>query len=544
MMRALQLAAVALAATLGPISGMAATDDPTGGLTVPPAVAEGGALDGADAEGAGSAEQPDPAGDAAAPEAAEAPGEDADAAAVPATFKLNGAGYGHGVGLSQYGAQEMAKAGHSTNSILNFYYPGAAIENRTVGNTRVQLVQASSVVVRYAGAAGTLTPAGASAAAAAKGTVVTFTPSGGNVRAAGLGGAKTASSFKVAWNGASNCGGYVTVDGTNGGSSGYCRGTMTATVVDGKVNLIATVALARDYIYGLREVPSSWDNAALGAQAAAARTYAAGQAYKASCNCDVYSDTRSQYYAGRSQEVEPTWGARWVAAVNQTAPSATVGSLLLYGGNPITASYSAANGGSTEASGDIWSTQLPYLIAKADPWSVKPAVPAEIRAWTVTKTQAQMKAVFGLADVASVAITARTKGGSAKTIVGTSAAGATKTISGAETIRGAFGLKSAHFSLEGPAGPPPCGLRQLIVTPRLQSTSGRPTAGTSGDGQVLRICANGDLMLYSLNSSNKLTGETRIGAGWSSLTIYAPGDWDSDGFNDLLAIDKEGQMWL
>ncbi|MDR2379326.1 MAG: SpoIID/LytB domain-containing protein, partial [Bifidobacteriaceae bacterium] len=336
-------------------------------------------------------------------------------AAVPASFSISGAGWGHGVGLSQYGAQEMAKAGYGANAILNFYYPGAAIENKTVGNVRVQLTQAASVVVRFAGAAGVLTPAGAAAATVAKGGVVTLTASGSNVTAKGVGEAKTAKQFALSWNGAGDCSGYVTVDGTNGGSSGYCRGTMTATAIDGKVNLIATVGLARDYLYGLGEVPSSWEPAALRAQAAAARTYAAKQPYKASCDCEVYSDTRSQYYAGRSKETETGgWGARWVSNVNATAPSATVGSLLTSGGAPITATYSAANGGATESAADIWGGAFSYLISKADPWSVAAGVPDSIKAWKVAKTQAEMKSIFGLADVASVAITARTAGGSAK----------------------------------------------------------------------------------------------------------------------------------
>ncbi|WP_010676939.1 SpoIID/LytB domain-containing protein [Bacillus timonensis] len=40
---------------------------------------------------------------------------------------INGLGYGHGVGMSQYGAQGRAKAGHSYKQILKFYYPGAEL---------------------------------------------------------------------------------------------------------------------------------------------------------------------------------------------------------------------------------------------------------------------------------------------------------------------------------------------------------------------------------------------------------------------------------
>ncbi|MDR0366484.1 MAG: SpoIID/LytB domain-containing protein [Bifidobacteriaceae bacterium] len=396
-------------------------------------------------------------------------------AAVPATFTLSGSGYGHGVGMSQYGAQEMAKAGHNTASILGFYYPGAQIQSRTLGNVRVQIAQASSVTVRFSGAAGTVTPQGGAATAAAKGSVVALGVSGSNVTVAGLGAAKSGASVAIGWTGSNNCSGYVAVDGTNGGASGYCRGSLTATVISGKVNLIATVGLARDYIYGLGEMPSSWGKAALSAQATAARTYAAKQTYKSSCNCEVYGDTRSQYYSGRSKEVEGTWGALWVAAVNATAASATQGDLLIHGGSPITAAYGSSNGGWVESSAEIWGGALPYLVAKQDPWSVASGVPASVRAWTVTKTQAEMKSIFGLSDVASVTVTAKTAGGSVKTIQAKSSGGATSTINSPETVRSKFGTRSAHFSVSYAAPPPPPTTKPPAPTTKPPAPSPTPT---------------------------------------------------------------------
>ncbi len=41
------------------------------------------------------------------------------------TVTVNGLGYGHGVGMSQYGAKSMADMNISYNDILNFYYPGS-----------------------------------------------------------------------------------------------------------------------------------------------------------------------------------------------------------------------------------------------------------------------------------------------------------------------------------------------------------------------------------------------------------------------------------
>ena len=43
---------------------------------------------------------------------------------------LYGSGWGHGVGLSQWGAKAMADHGWSTEKILDFYFPGTSIQRR------------------------------------------------------------------------------------------------------------------------------------------------------------------------------------------------------------------------------------------------------------------------------------------------------------------------------------------------------------------------------------------------------------------------------
>jgi SpoIID/LytB domain protein len=52
-----------------------------------------------------------------------------DKLGVITTLRLGGTGFGHGVGMSQYGAQARASEGHSYTQILTFYYPGTNIEN-------------------------------------------------------------------------------------------------------------------------------------------------------------------------------------------------------------------------------------------------------------------------------------------------------------------------------------------------------------------------------------------------------------------------------
>lgn len=48
---------------------------------------------------------------------------------VSEVYTFSGRGYGHGVGLSQWGAYEMADKGFTYEKILDFYYPGTVLEN-------------------------------------------------------------------------------------------------------------------------------------------------------------------------------------------------------------------------------------------------------------------------------------------------------------------------------------------------------------------------------------------------------------------------------
>ena len=43
------------------------------------------------------------------------------------TFTFHVTGYGHGVGMSQYGANAMAKSGADYREILAHYYPGTQL---------------------------------------------------------------------------------------------------------------------------------------------------------------------------------------------------------------------------------------------------------------------------------------------------------------------------------------------------------------------------------------------------------------------------------
>lgn len=65
------------------------------------------------------------------------------AQAAPRTFSIVGGGYGHGIGMSQYGAHGMALRGASAGRIISYYYGGAQARPATLPATiRVGLLQA------------------------------------------------------------------------------------------------------------------------------------------------------------------------------------------------------------------------------------------------------------------------------------------------------------------------------------------------------------------------------------------------------------------
>src|SRR3954470_12813670 len=59
-------------------------------------------------------------------------------------FSIKGAGFGHGVGMSQYGAQGMARVGRNYQQILAHYYRGTIVSLSRTRSIRVLLQQGQS----------------------------------------------------------------------------------------------------------------------------------------------------------------------------------------------------------------------------------------------------------------------------------------------------------------------------------------------------------------------------------------------------------------
>src|SRR5688500_808637 len=57
---------------------------------------------------------------------------------------IKGGGWGHGIGMSQYGTYGRAQRGDSAKQIIEHYYSGAQVSERALGKIRVGLLQSQS----------------------------------------------------------------------------------------------------------------------------------------------------------------------------------------------------------------------------------------------------------------------------------------------------------------------------------------------------------------------------------------------------------------
>src|SRR5437764_4507081 len=278
-----------------------------------------------------------------------APARTQKAATGTATFVVTGHGWGHGGGMSQYGAYGYAQKGFGYAKIVLHYFPGTELGDAPVSKVRVLLTSGvatlpvgSAADFRVRDATGavhdvtagsyTLTPAlklkvdGEATARALPGPLL-FQPGSSPLQLKHL-----------------------------------YRGSIQVDVVSGKLRAINMVGLEQ-YLYGVvpSEMPFSWHPEALKAQAVVARSYAL--ATRKSGAFDLYPDTRSQVYLGLEHEKPST----------NAAVDATAGKVVLYQGEVAKTFFFSTSGGRTASAEDVWGQAVPYLVSVPDPYdSISP----------------------------------------------------------------------------------------------------------------------------------------------------------------------------
>lgn len=389
------------------------------------------------------------------------------AAAVPDSFTITGSGYGHGVGMPQYGAYQMAREGASADRILRHYYAGTRTGSvRTPATIDVQVHgpdpyayggygdERSATTIRVRDGWWRLLaggkqiesgPPGALRVSVSKGSLV-VKADGRTIRGRSL---------ALEWSGTAYfkpSAGRATV--TVGGAHGtYRHGRMMLSAISGVPNVVNRLRLNTEYLYGVAEVPSSWGRSggaqALRAQAIVARSYAVLKArdVKPGCRCHLVDDVRDQQFTGWEKEAEPTWGVYWRDAVKDTRSSTRTARVLTYDGAAVEAHYFSSSGGRTARSQDVWSTALPYEQSEPDPYSAK-APGNRYASWTRVMTQERARDLFGLGNVRSIEVTRYWPSGQARTLTATSARGATSTVTGkADQIRSRVGAHTREGNL-------------------------------------------------------------------------------------------------
>ncbi len=471
-------------------------------------------------------------------------------------FVFSGRGFGHGIGMSQYGARGAARLGCTATDILTTYYSGVQVGQQPMPNSiRVGLVPNAPSTESGAGyipsVRRVLTFRNVSQAA------VPWLFDGQDIRNLGTdpGPAQPAgATWRIELKTGDGAAFYViTQDGTEVWRSerqSTSPGRTLVAALDGKRRLevgekrrsylrgrlelhsstsgmTLTAALPfEQYLYGLAEMPSSWEHEALRSQAIVGRSYAAVAAqgsWRGNCRCDLFDSMYDQVYAGWSKESEGTngvYGKRWVGAVDSTA-----GTVIHVDGTIRTGNYASSHGGHSEDVGFVWGGSASHLRAVDDSrWEAASDNP--LTQWTMRFSPETLGRVFGVGSAMQVVLPdpkgisgrigdpRRDAGG--MTVIGTEG---TVTVPG-ETVRSRLGLRSTLFT---------------VVNPVL---GGTPVTGDwNGDGTTdLGWFRDGN---WSLRLGPDDVVRFRYGRD-DDLPIV--GDWNGDG-HDTIGIVRAGGEW-
>lgn len=455
---------------------------------------------------------------------------------------LEGRGFGHGHGMSQYGAKGRAEAGQAYATILAAYYPGTTLATGSdttglrvwiQGDTDQQtwVVREAGMTIRTAGAPIAL-PATVNGAVPtmwrlwkSSETIVldalvggTWTPHGVAAITAALAGQNTAT--------------LTTTDGTvdlvDRSVDTEYRGTVSAqrvgTTGSSVLRTVVTSAM-RDYLRSVvpSEMPASWSAEAVKAQSVAARTYASwdrasgGAAWYDTCDttqCQVYNGWRDKTADGA------TVTRTYENALSDAAVAATAGKILTYGGTPAFTQFSASNGGYSAAGSQ------PYLTAAPDPFDAYPAWDVTLDARTMTDKYPQ---IGGFTSLTVLARDGKGAYGGRVTSVRIGGTASSVTLTGNQ-FRSAFGLKSTLFSVTN--------VRTPIAAPQ------RDWTGDGGPDLIGRA-PDGALYVYRGLPGATWAKRYQIGKGWNTMRLMTQvHNFGGTAKPEIITTNAAGKLYL
>lgn len=447
---------------------------------------------------------------------------------------INGHGYGHGRGMSQWGAYGAATKGLSHQQILAHYYPGTALQTAAggtirvwgegAGNSAVTVAAEPGLTVQFGTGAPQTLPAQLASAAVTQWRV---TRNGSTSVLHGLAGGIWRP-HAAAWSGAATfTGPSGTAREVRGATQIEHRGQIQAVPADTGLQTIIALPL-ESYLRAVvpAEMPASWPAAAVRAQAIAARTYASYERATAPANrgFDVYESTRSQVYRGAASYLA---GQRtgYEHALTDAAITATAGQIVTFNGAAAFTQFGSSNGGWTVAG-----TQ-PYLRSFADPYDG--VIPNSGHTWSARIDRAVIQRAYpALGTLTALRVVSRDGNGQ-------------------------WGGRIANVELIGTAGSQlitGARLREVVGLAAMKSTwwqpyvnAGQPSARDyDGDNlpDLLATKADGTLWRYSGNGMGGILAAEQIGHGWAGVHLVPVGDLNGDGHPDAVAWTDDGLLWL
>jgi len=214
-----------------------------------------------------------------------------------------------------------------------------------------------------------------------------------------------------------------------------------------------------DYLAGVlrAEMPASFEQEALCAQAAAARTYTLYKLVSGGNHApeaDICGDPACCQAYLDAETAAANWGddAERYEAKIENAVSATDGQTILYDGQPILAVFHSSSAGRTKSAGEVWTQDLPYLQSVESP-EMEAEIPNYYSRveFTPEEFRGTFLAVYPEADLTGDI------GGWVKNLTYTEGSNVDRVTIGGVPVRGSqvrsiFGLRSASFEVEAEDG--------------------------------------------------------------------------------------------
>jgi stage II sporulation protein D len=286
------------------------------------------------------------------------------------SWVVQGRGFGHGVGMSAYGAYGYALHGKSYQFILGHYFTGTTIgtlDDPRVVRVLLDISGDDIGFTRATSACGEALDPARSYQAHRSGNAVLLRSSGGKPLA--------------------NCGRKLRAAGKGTieiAGLGTYRGALESVPTEsdaGALNVVNALAVDQ-YVKGVipNESPPSWPEEELKAQAVASRSFALTAGVGGN-GFDLYSDTRSQVYEGLESEYAST----------NAVVTATRGQVVEYNGKIAQTLFSACSGGHTESIENVFGSAIPYLVGVPDPYDYY----CPLHKWTLRFSGPEISAKLG-----------------------------------------------------------------------------------------------------------------------------------------------------